>query len=265
LVRRRGPVEAYTICALVLPMMSPFVDQQISRYSLPIGPLLFLYAYEAVAWLVGRTRGMSEKARTMLAYAVAGVLVLPVVLMAAKVGPFGEVRNAFRWPFHTVFSIAFAASVVVGLIGGGRLSFRRLALPVSGALLLVVWTNSMVVKSTAWIYGMRRAASAGEVYLPNDAPLAIAAELTQRAAPGDAFVSGRPQLYRGLTGLKAYRFPSKQDERAVLNAFSLGRWAITDRERREDVNFALPVLEAHPELFRLVVDGDRMQLWQRID
>jgi len=265
LVRRRGLVEAYTVCALVLPMVSPFVDQQLSRYYLPIGPLLFLYAYEAVAWLVGCARRLGERKRAALAYAVAAVLVLPVVLMAAKLGPFGRVRDFFGWPLHAAFSVVFAASMCVGLLGGGRFSFRRLVLPVSGALLLVVWADAMTVRSTGWIYRMRRAALEGEIYLSDDSVRAIADELKARAAPDDALVSGRPNLYRGLTGLRAYRFPFTGNEPAVRRALSRRRWVIIDRDRDEDVNFALPVLEAHPELFRLVVDGNRMQLWQRTD
>jgi hypothetical protein len=246
-------------------MMSPFMDQQVSRYYLPIGPLLFLYASEAVAWLVGLARRLGARSRAVLAYAVAGVLVLPVVLMVAKTGPLGGARDFFGWPLHAAFSAVFAASMLVGLLGGGRLSFRRLMLPVSGALLLVVWADAITVRSTDWIYRMRHAALEGEMYLSDDSVWAIADELKERAASGDAFVSGRPDLYRGLTGLKAYRFLSTRDERAVLEAFLLGKWVIIDRARREDADFALPVIEAHPELFKLVVGSERMQLWQRMD
>ncbi len=263
-VRRRGVVEAFTLVALVLPMGTPFAAGG-SRYYIVIGPLAFMYVYEGVAWLVGLAERLSPQRRAAVSYAAGGLLVLPLLLMAAGHGPLGGARGWFGDWKRALVAVAFSASMIVGLLGGGRRSFRRLCVPVASALLLVVWTAIQLGVIVPRLSELRKLQHDNKMYYRYTEPAAIAKELVRLAGPNDACVSSEPRLYRGLTSLRSYRFPLTRKQNQVLEAFELGRWVIVDLERPEDIKFALPVIESHPDLFELVAQNDRMQLYRRKD
>jgi hypothetical protein len=165
--------------------------------------------------------------------------------------------------------------VVFGLIGPRRLSLRALVVPACAGLLLAVWAHHATFNSIGWVREQRDLARRGvERYFPDDRIVGVAAELERRADPRDVVVSSRPTIVRGLTGLKAFWFPLTRDEEAVLAALDRGDWIVVDLDRRGDVAFAAPILQAHPDRFSLVVEiadvpvGSRrlkkpVQLWRR--
>jgi len=261
-VRRHGLVECFTLVVLILPMATPFTGSG-ARYYLVIGPLAFMYICEALAWLTGLVRRLSPSRREVVRFVTAGLLVLPVVLMAVGLGPLGDARGWFRSPVRVVAAVAFAASMLVGLIETGPWSFRRLLVPVSGALLLVVWTTIQLGIVVPKVADLRKAQRGHDVYYRHAELARIAERLCDLAQPGDACLSSEPRLYRALTGLRSYRFPLTRDKDRVMAAFRLGRWVVVDLRRPEDPKFAVPVLESHSDLFELVAENERAQLWHR--
>jgi hypothetical protein len=101
------------------------------------------------------------------------------------------------------------------------------------------------------------------LFLGDEDVLDVSKELKRLAGPDDAVVSSRPTLYRGLTGLRSYRFPLTRDRERVLAALEKGQWVIIDLRCREDRAFALPVIEAHPEHFGVEAQGTRVALYRR--
>jgi len=263
-VRRRGLIEAFTLIVLVLPWATPFTGQG-SRYYLAIGPLAFMYAYEAVAWLVGLAGRLRPRARAAVG-SVAGVLLLLfVVLILVGVGPldgawpwFGDWRRA-------LVAVAFAGSMLVGLLGARSLSLHRLLPAGAGALLLAVWAVIQLGIVVPRVSELRTAQRGHDMVYRHAEIAEIADELRALAEPGDACVSSEPRLYRGLTGLRAYRFPLTRHRDGVLDAFEMGRWIIIDLKRPEDVMFAVPVIDTNPDLFGLAAENDRMRLYRRLN
>jgi len=263
-VRRRGLVEAFTLVVLVLPWATPFTGQG-SRYYLAIGPLAFMYAYEAVAWLVGLARRLRPRARAAVGPVAGVLLVLLVVLILVGVGTLGGAWPWFADWSRALVAVAFAASMLVGLLGARSWWLHRLLPAVAGALLLAVWTAIQLGVVVPSVSELRTAQRGRDMVYRHAEIAAIADELVALAEPGDACVSSEPRLYRGLTGLRAYRFPLTRQRDKVLDAFRMGRWIIIDLKRSEDLAFAVPVIEANPNLFELSARNDRMRLYRRLD
>jgi len=264
LVQRRGPIEAFTLGMLALLLITPFTDQLIGRYYLPLGPFLLMYVYEGVVWLVGMARRLRPRTRAALAYGVGAVLLVPVVLELAGLRPLGGPQHPFGSPKILAFALAFAASMVVGLSRKVASCPRALFLPVCGALLLAFWVHQTTFQSVVWVQRQHDLVAAGETrFLPDKRVLAVADELARRAAPGDALVSRVPTLYRGLTDLRGYWLPLTRDRERVLGVLDKGQWVIIDLDRREDDTFARPVIKDHPERFELAYESGRIKLYHR--
>jgi hypothetical protein len=281
-VRRRGLIEAFTLAVLVLPLGTPFAASG-ARYYIVIGPLAFMYVYEAVAWLGGLAGRLGPRPRAIVGYALGGVGLLVIVLMLFGAGPLGGSLAWFADWRRTIVALAFAAGLLVALTGAGRWTLRRLFLPVTASLLVAVWAAVQLGTVVPQISLLRKAERGHEMIYEYAEIAEIAQRLKALAAPGDTCVSSEPRLYRGLTGLRAYRFPFTRDQNRVLEALTRGDWIILDLRRRpgssdaspqyvrpEDATFARPVLESHSGLFHLeteLVLGDklgRVQIWRDV-
>jgi 4-amino-4-deoxy-L-arabinose transferase-like glycosyltransferase len=279
-VRRRGLVEAFTLAVLVLPLGTPFAASG-ARYYIVIGPLAFMYVYEAVAWLGGLTRRLGPRPRVAIGYALGGVGLLVIVLMFFGTGPLGGSLAWFADWRRAIVALAFAGGLLVALGGDGRWTPRRLFLPATAALLVAVWAAVQLGTVVPQISLLRKAERGHDMIYEHAEIGEIARRLRTLAAPGDTCVSSEPRLYRGLTGLRAYRFPFTRDQNRVLEALKLGDWIVLDLRLRpgssdanpqyvrpEDATFARPVIEAHPDLFRreaeaILEDGQgRVQLYR---
>jgi branched-subunit amino acid transport protein AzlD len=260
LIRRRGLVEAFTLCGLLLPLVTPFVYSG-GRYYLVLGPFLFYYAYEGVRWLVELAGRLSDRQRRTVSYAVGALLLLPVVLMAVGVGPLGPARAWFGSPVRVAFAVAFAVSMLVGLLGDGRLSFRRLFLPVAATVLLIVWATVGMGISVPEISKLRKAQRGHSILYDPDV-LATVDRLKELARPGDACVSSVPSLYRGLSGLRSYWFPFRQNLETVREGFFHGDWVLLDLRRAPDVHFGEPAIKEKPEQFELVAKSGPVRLYR---
>ncbi len=260
-VKRRGLVESYTLSVLVVSFAVPF--SQGSRYYLSIAPLVFFYAYEAVAWLVGLARRLGPRGRQFAGYTLAGLLLVPIVLIILNVRPFHRVHDHFVfWKIVTV-SVAFAVSMVFLLPKKGRLSLCKAVLLVAAALLLAMWTDLMLFRSLSRIYKLREAQHGLAVYYPLPEVVQIADELKSRAGPDEAFVSGTPSLYRGLTGRRSYLLPRTLNKKRALKAYRNARWVIIETHHPRDFPYAYPFIRAHADLFELVARNKLVQLWYR--
>lgn len=262
-VRRRGPVETFTLCAALLPLVTPFTGQG-NRYYIVIAPLLFLYAYEGAAWLAGLVRRLADQDRAVATYAIGALLLLPVVLMAMHVGPLRHVRGLFWSPERAGFAVAFGASMFIGLLGCGPLSLRRLCVPAAATLLLITWVTAQTATTVPTVSTLRKTQSGQAVYCEYPNVLATAEELKRLAAPGDTCVSSVPSLYRGLTGLRAYWFPFRRDLGTVREGLARCDWVVLNLGMPPDERFALPAIEAEPGRFELVVENGPVRLYRVI-
>jgi hypothetical protein len=263
LVRRRGLLEAFTLCVVLVAAATPFVGQG-QRYYLAIGPLLFLYAYEGTVWLVVLVARLAKERRDLVGYAIGCLLLLPVVLMVAEVGPLGRAGDWFKSAVRVAFAVAFAASMLVGLLGEGRLSFRRLFLPVAATILLVVWATVQLGLVVPRISRQVKADRRQAVYYQYPRILTTAAELKRLANPDDVCISSVPSLYRGLTQLRSYWFPFRHDLEVVREGLTRGDWVVLNLGMPPDKRFALPAIEEQPDRFELVLEDGPMRLYRVI-
>ncbi|MBN1918302.1 MAG: hypothetical protein JW889_10355 [Verrucomicrobia bacterium] len=264
LVQRRGPIEAFTLGMLAVLFITPFTDQLISRYFLPLGPFLLMYVYEGVVWLVGLAQRLPSRPRAVLSYSLGVLLLVPVALELVGLRPLGGPQHPFGSPKILLFALAFAASMLVGLSPGLTARLRVLFLVACGALLLAFWAHTTTFASVIWVQEQRALAGDGDPLLIRDERVRQITDALKRvASPDEAVVSSRPALYRGLTGLRAYWFPLTRDQDQVLSAFGKARWIIVDLGRRDDRAFAQPVIETHPELFELADESDGLKLYRR--
>jgi hypothetical protein len=261
LVRRRGPVETFTLCALLMPLATPFTGQG-TRYYIAIAPLLFFYAYEGVAWIGGLVTRLGERRRTVVTYAIGALLLVPVVLTALGVGRLHTTRGLFWSPERAGYAVAFGASMLIGLLGPGVLSLRRLWLPVVGTMLLIVLAVVQMAVVVPEVSMERKEQRGKTVWFENPNVLATAAELKRLAARGDTCVSSVPSLYRGLTGLRAYWFPFRRDPGTAREGLARGDWVVVNLEIPPDERFALPAIEAEPERFELVAENGPLRLYR---
>ena len=236
---------------VLLPSATPYVGQG-PRYYIAIGPLHFFYVYEGVRWIIGLVRRLNERQQRVVGYVIGALLLLPVVLMVAGWGPLARAGGWFRSPVRVVFAVAFAASMLVGLLGGGRLGFRRLFMPAVATVLLVVWTTVQMGVVVPLISARRKAQREQTISYPFPEVLQMAAELRRLAKPGDLCVTALPAIYSGLTGLRATGYPFRRDLETVREGLARGDWVVLNLDIPPDENFALSAIKAKPGRFRLV-------------
>lgn len=274
--RRRGGVEAFALAVLVLPLGTPFAASG-ARYYIAIGPLAFMYVYEAIAWLAGLAQRLGGRRRAIVGYAVGGLGLLVLVLMLFHAGPLGGSLAWFADWRRALVALAFAAGLLVAIMGDRPWALRRVFLPAVAALLAAVWAAGQLGIVVPRVSELRKTERGHDMIYEHAEIAEIARQLKQLADPGDACVSSEPRLYRGLTGLRAYRFPLTRDQGRVLKALKRGDWIVLDLRRLpgssdanpryarpEDAAFARPVLESHPALFHLETEHAGIQLWRRV-
>jgi hypothetical protein len=160
--------------------------------------------------------------------------------------------------------------MLIGLVGRGPLTLRRLWVPAAATMLLIAWATAQMAVLVPEISTLRKQQSKQAVYYehPNTQAasyvLATAEQLRRLAAPDDTCVSSVPSLYRGLTGLRAYWFPFKRDLGAVREGLARGNWVVLNLGMPPDERFALPAIEAEPGGFELVVENGPVRLYRVI-